>query len=50
MKTWEIALNTDNYRTTMVVNATDEASARDLIMMIERCPARSILSIKELTK
>jgi hypothetical protein len=29
------------------MNATDEDTARSLIMKIENCPARSILSIKE---
>jgi predicted transcriptional regulator len=47
MKTWEIQLNHDNYQTTLIMNATDEDTARSLIMKMENCPARSILSIKE---
>lgn len=47
MKTWKIELIGDNYPTTIIVSATDEATARSLIMKFERCPARSILSIKE---
>ena len=47
MKTWEIELNHDDYRTTLIINARDENTARSLIMEIERCPARSILSIRE---
>jgi hypothetical protein len=47
MKTWKIELIGNNYPTTITVNATDEATARSLIMKFERCPERSILSIKE---
>jgi hypothetical protein len=47
MKTWKIELIGDNYPTTITVNATDEATARTLIMKFERCPERSILSIRE---
>jgi len=47
MKTWEIQLNHDHGHTTLIVQAADALSAKMLAMTIERCPARSILSIKE---
>ncbi len=44
MKIWKIKINRVKVFT---INATDEATARAIIMKIENCPARSILSIKE---
>ena len=47
MKSYEIQLHHDNGQVTVTVNAEDESAARALIMNVEKCPARSITSIKE---
>ena len=47
MKFYEIVLHHDNGQVTVAVSAEDESAARALIMKIEGCPARSILSTKE---
>lgn len=47
MKFYEITLNHDNGQATVIVTAEDESAALSLIMNVEKCPARSITSIKE---
>ena len=47
MMFFEIKLNHDNGQATVMVTAEDESAARALVMNVEKCPARSITSIKE---
>ena len=47
MKFYEVKLKHDSGHITITVVAENKKAARELIMRVEKCPARSITSIKE---